>query len=133
MSAERPATTKSIESKLRKLVDCVIKKARSDDQFARELEKCLVDRLSSDDSDSGTSKAEVPSFNIVTFLHEHGEEKLRQELHLKTDSDLRTILRLEGIARGKESKSLDRNIMITDLLKYAARKLNQGSAFLGDN
>lgn len=129
MSVERPTNLKVVETKLRKFVDCVIKKARSDDQFAGELAKILLSRTGSDSEEGNPTKQ--PTFEVVSFLHAKGEEKLRNELSLMTDSDLRTLFRVEGLARGKEIKTLERETMISELIKYAVQKLNQGSAFLG--
>jgi len=131
MSAERQNYQKAIETRLRKFVDYVIKKARSDDQFADELAKIFSSRTSSPPERAVQSKR--PTFQVVTFLHENGEEKLRNELSLMTDSDLRDLFRMEGLARGKEIKTLERDVLISELIKYAVRKLNQGSAFLGGN
>jgi hypothetical protein len=66
----------------------------------------------------------------VTFLHEHGEERLRGELGLKTDSELREIIRREGILKGKEVNALGRDKMINDIVSHSDRRLRQGVAFL---
>ena len=127
MSANLQNDLKAIDSKLRRFVDCVMKKAKGDDAFALELRRIL---LSGTQPDHSEKKPKPLQFEPVSFLHAQGEEKLRHELSLKTDSELRTILKAEGVLRGKEAKVLERQFMISEIVQYAVRKLNQGSAFL---
>ncbi|MDL5052167.1 hypothetical protein QQ056_01095 [Oscillatoria laete-virens NRMC-F 0139] len=121
---------KLLETKLLRLAKCILRKAQDDHEFAAQL----LDTLSNTEERKGEAKRlpEDPksSFNVVEFLHLQGREKLQQELNLMTDSELRALVRSEGIAKGKDSKSLIRHQLVEALLVHSTRRLSQGSAFL---
>ena len=130
MSELNPAQIKALEIKLTNLVNCILNKALVDAEFANRLEEVLI-------SDSlrvllkERKKKPIKSvFNPVAFLQEHNEIELRTELEEKTDTDLRSILRSEGIRKGKELKNIERQQMINEIVQSSIRRLKQGSSFL---
>lgn len=125
-----PKLMKSLEAKLSRLIRCVITKAGNDPDFAQELGIVLEVGGSEVTPAAKSTPAKRKQFSPVTFLHENGEERLRLELGYKTDSELRDIIRGEGIAKGKEVSALDRDKMINDIVAHADRRLHQGSVFL---
>jgi hypothetical protein len=130
MPKSDPKWLKSVEAKLSRLVRCVVAKASDDPEFARQL--AAVFEVDGRDA-TPTEKPTPPKrrhFNPVTFLHEHGEERLRIELGFKTDSELREIIRSEGIMKGKEVNALERDRMINDIIAHSDRRLHQGASFL---
>jgi hypothetical protein len=68
----------------------------------------------------------------VNYLQENGEEKLQEELNKKTDTELRQVLRSEGVKIGKDLKTIEREEMIQEIISNTKRRLKQGSAFLQD-
>ena len=121
---------RAIEIKLTNIVNAVINKAATDPEFANQLEEVLISDSLRKILGEKNKKAKKPAFNPVAYLHEHDKDKLRVELDGKTDSELRLILRSEGIRKGKELKSLERQQMIDEIALYSDRTLKQGSAFL---
>jgi hypothetical protein len=129
MPKSDPKLVKSLEAKLTRVVRCVAAKAADDPEFAQQL----ADALGTNGRGAPPEKptpAKRTHFNPVTFLHENGEERLRAELGYKTDSELRDIVRAEGILKGKEVNALEREKMISDIVSHADRRLHQGSSFL---
>lgn len=76
------------------------------------------------------SRSKKIDFNTVTYLEEHGEEKLQEELASKDNTELTKIIRSEGIKIGKDLKTLGREDMIKEIISSAKRRLKQGSVFL---
>lgn len=72
-------------------------------------------------------------FNAVTYLKEHGETELHEELKKKTNTELIQISRSLGIKIGKSSETMEREEMIKEILLQAERRLKAGSVFLKDN
>ena len=121
---------KSLETKLTNLVTCILNKASSDPEFARQLEEIVLSDSLQKTIRESKKKTKKHVFNAVTYLHENGEDKLRVELEGKTDTELRQVLRTEGIRKGKELKNIERQKMIEEIIANSSRKLKQGSAFL---
>lgn len=76
------------------------------------------------------SRSRKVDFNTVTYLEEHGEEKLQAELESKDNTELTKIIRSERIKTGKDFKTLGREDMIKEIISSAKRRLKQGSVFL---
>ena len=130
MSETNSEILKAIEIKLNSLVRCILTEAEKNTEFAGQLEEILIsDSLK---NDLGESKRRTPKelFNVVGFLHENGVDKLREELETKTDSELREILRSEGIKKGKELKTVERQQMLEEIVISSQRRLTQGASFL---
>src|SRR4051794_7782161 len=128
MSATEP-NLKELERRLRDLLRCVIDQAAGDPEFAAKLEGALLGGGTALDGHrpKGEKKKRI-DFRPVAFLDEHGEDGLVAELERRTDEELRSIMRSEGIAKGKALKSVDRPRMITEILGLTTRRLRQGSA-----
>ncbi|MBR8835189.1 MAG: hypothetical protein DSM106950_14450 [Stigonema ocellatum SAG 48.90 = DSM 106950] len=87
------------------------------------------------DSPSKTPENKQPrtkklDFNAVAYLQEHGEDALRLELENKANSEITQIGRSVGIKRGRDSKSIEREEMIQEVILNAKRRLSAGSVFL---
>lgn len=126
-----------IEMKLKSLVDCIISKAANDSGFALQLEKILLIELSKKETlvDSikevtKNKKDKKQNFNSVDYLHNHGEIKLRDELNLRTDNELKQILRASGSGKTRIPKTVERQKLIEDIVMITTRTLKQGSSFL---
>ena len=126
-----------IEMKLKSLVDCIISKAANDSGFALQLEKILLIELSKKETlvDSikevtKNKKDKKQNFNPVDYLHNHGEIKLRDELNLRTDNELKQILRASGSGKTRIPKTVERQKLIEDIVMITTRTLKQGSSFL---
>ena len=130
MSADNNPTFKALDAKLHKLIACVLKKAKADATFANELSR-ILSVANAEDAQVQAKPTSLPPFDSVSFLHQHGEAALGIELGLKPDSDLRAIMKFQGLIKSKESKILEREQMISEIIGYSSRKLKQGSAFLG--
>jgi hypothetical protein len=78
------------------------------------------------------TKSKKLDFNAVTYLQEHGEDKLKEELEKKLNIDLIQIIRSASIKTGKDPKTLEHEDMIKEIILNAKRRLKQGSAFLKD-
>jgi hypothetical protein len=120
----------AIKTKLTNFVNAVINKAATDHEFANQLEEVLIGNSFRKIPGEKKKNAGKPAFNPVEYLHVHDKDKLRVELERKTDSELRLILRSEGIRKGKELKSLERQQMIDEIASNSERILKQGSVFL---
>jgi hypothetical protein len=132
MSEVEKQVLKALETKLLNLVRCVVDKAAVDEPFRAELEKILLtDSLSKKLREKGTKGTNKrPAFQPVAFLHEHGMEELRRKLDDMTDHDLRVVVRSEGIRKGKEVRTLERAVLIQEIMDSSTRRLQQGSSFL---
>lgn len=121
---------KLVKGKLVRLLNCVMAKAADDEVFAQEL----VNILRTDERGVGVEKKSMTEkqkgFNPVGCLHEYGESRLRSELCQMTDDQLRDLIREQGIAKGKEVRTLLRDKMIEDIVQFADRRLHQGTSFL---
>ena len=130
MQETNPENLKAIERKLTNLVNCILNKASTDPEFASQLYDILIsDSLKAILREKKKRPKEL-AFNLVAFLHEHGKEELLKTLREKPDSDLRIMLRSEGIRKGKELKALERQQMIDEIFAHSEKKLKQGSVFL---
>jgi hypothetical protein len=130
MSEAKPEILKALEIKLTNLLRCILDEAERSDDFAQQLEDILISDSLKNILRESKKKPKKNVFNAVGFLHENGVDKLREELEGKTDSELREILRSEGIKKGKELKSIDRQQMIEELISISGQRLSQGSSFL---
>jgi hypothetical protein len=133
MHKDESNTLKAIESKLTNLVSCILKKAESDPDFADQIEKILLDdspQIKPSSNKTRTKKQKI--FSTVAYLHEHGDTKLQEELDKKTDDELKSIMRSEGIkiTKGKRAKSIERQEIIEKIVLHSQQRLNQGSVFL---
>lgn len=132
MQGDNPELLKGVEKKLEALVRCVINKARNDKEFAEQLQEILLsDSLRESLREKKSSIAKI-AFNPVSFLQDHGPERLREELESKPKSELFDIVRSYRIVKGKPVKHLDRTHMLEEILGFAEKSLNQGGAFLRD-
>lgn len=130
MSEVNPARLKALELKLTSLMNCILNKAAIDADFMSQLEEVLLSDSLRAVLRESKKKAKKSFFNPVAYLHEHNENELRTELEGKTDTDLRLILRSEGIRKGKELKNIERRQMIDEIIQSSVRRLRQGSSFL---
>lgn len=112
--------------KLRALVDCVIAQADKDAEFAEKLGQILLDEKSEAPPSKSLPKQPGQAFNPVLFLKEHGEAALLRELETQTDDGLRTVLRFQGLRKGKELKRIERRDMVREIVDGAKAKLRQG-------
>jgi len=119
---------KLLERQLRRLVNAVIEKAQSDSDFAQQLGKIL--NLSKAADLNKIEKTSKTIFNAVDILHREGSEALRHELELRTDTELKDILRQEGVRKQKSQKPFVRNDAILTIIARAERQLHQGASFL---
>jgi hypothetical protein len=125
-----PKLLKSLKGKLGRLLSCVVAHASKDPAFAEELAAALMTNRESASREGRRPATRSIRFSPVAFLHEHGQDQLRTELGKMTDDELREIVRAQGIAKGKEAKTMDRDKMINLVVQHSNRRLHQGSAFL---
>lgn len=119
---------KFIERQLKQLVTCVLQKAENDPEFAAGIAAALS--FTSNTHAPALEKPRKISFNSVEFLHRDGRELLGRELNLRTDSELKEIMNLDGIKNLKGLKQFDRGAAISQIITHAERRLSQGSTFL---
>lgn len=117
-----------VERQLRRLVAAITEKAESDPDFAGQLARIL--NLSGGRQESETDKPRDATFNPVDILHREGAEALQRQLDLRTDAELKEILRQQGLRRQRGEKQFDRGEAIQAIKASAERRLHQGSAFL---
>ena len=122
----------ALQRKLKDLVDCVLAKVEEDSSFAEQLAQILLtdaarDRLGK----KGKHKKAGDIFNPVLFHKEHGEQELYRQLESKTDDDLRAIARMQGLRKGKELKTLEREQLLIEIVDGAKAKLKQGKTVAG--
>jgi len=119
---------KLLERQLRRLVNAVIEKAQSDSGFAEQLAKILNLSKAADSSEAG--KTDKAAFNSVDILHREGREALQRQLEFRTDTELKDILRQEGVRKQKSQKPFVRNDAILTIITRAEQQLRQGASFL---
>lgn len=127
----------NLEIKLKKLVDCLLTKAATDSEFAHQLEEIFLSNSSDKEflppntkTTSKSTKDKKESFNSVEYLHKYGEVKLRDELNLKTDNELKQIFRSGVSSKVRIPKNIERQKLIDDIAANSIRTLKQGSSFL---
>lgn len=129
------AIIKVLKSKITKLVKVVLDEATANEEFRLKLESVFgEDAPVAKPAKTATrtvkaSKAKE-TFNHVSFLQEHGNEKLAAELSLKTDTELKAILRKEKIRNTRELNKMERQQMIDEILQDAESRLGGGTSFL---
>lgn len=116
----------SVDS-LKEEVNCLIQ-----NKSTVSLTKNSVDQRRKQKLESKQTRNKKPDFNAVTYLQEHGEDKLKKELVDKAHTELTQILRSEGIKIAKDSKTLKREEIIQEIILNAKRRLKHGSVFLKD-
>lgn len=123
---------KDLEIKLKKLVECILSKAASDTEFAQQLEEALSGNSLPRSVPLKASKNKNPkkAFNAVSYLQEHGESLMREELESKTDTELKQTLQAISSKKAKDLKNIERQQLIDEIVVNASRVLNQGSSFL---
>ncbi len=130
MSENKEESIKALEARLYAFVQIVLDEASRNPEFSHQLEGVLLGDTVKVVHVEPSKKKIKESLDVVGFLHEHGENKLREALSTKADNELKTIVRAEGIRKGKELKALERHQMIEEILQTAARRLGQGKSFL---
>jgi len=134
---DNPDILNDLEIKMKNLVDCIIAKAATDSEFTMQLEKILLSELPIEETSfnpiketTKNKKDKKQNFNPVDYLHNHGESKLRNELNLLTDNELKQILRAGGSGKTRIPKTIERQKLIEDIVTVSTRTLKQGSSFL---
>ncbi|MBO0721628.1 MAG: hypothetical protein J2P41_12445 [Blastocatellia bacterium] len=148
---------KDLKSKIAKLAKLVADEAAANSEFRHKLQSVFMDKptpisaakvskptkakvsaaKASKPTKAKVSAAKAPrptkakeNFNSVVFLQENGRDKLQDELSLKTETELKLILRNEGIRKPKELKSIEKEQMIDEIIHDAERRLKAGTSFL---
>lgn len=119
---------KVLERQLRRLVNAVIEKAQTDSDFAKQLAKIL--NLSKATDLGEKEKTTKTVFNAVDILHREGREALQRQLEFRTDTELKDILRQEGVRMQKSQKPFIRNDAILSIIARAEQQLHHGASFL---
>lgn len=137
MLKDNPKIVNDLKIKMKNLVDCIIAKAATDSEFAMQLEKILLSELPVTEISVNPIKETIKNkkdkkqnFNPVDYLHNHGEIKLRDELNLRTDNELKQVLRASGSGKTRIPKTVERQKLIEDIVMITTRTLKQGSSFL---
>ena len=137
MLKDNPKIVNDLKIKMKNLVDCIIAKAATDSEFAMQLEKILLSELPVTEISVNPIKETIKNkkdkkqnFNPVDYLHNHGEIKLRDELNLRTDNELKQVLRVSGSGKTRIPKTVERQKLIEDIVMITTRTLKQGSSFL---
>ena len=133
MSEIEKQNLKNLEIKLKNLMKCVLDKAATDSEFARQLEESLSSDSLHKIVSSSKSKSKKIIFNAVAYLHKHDESELRKELENKIDTELKQILQAESNKKGKDLKNIERQQLIDEIITNANCVLKQGSSFLQIN
>jgi hypothetical protein len=118
-----------LEEKLEEKLEKVLQKV---DEIKKELVELKQSLAPSTRSKSRRVQAAEPPINPVQYLHENGNEKLQEELETMTNDQLTKIIRFYTIKKAKDVKSIPREEMKIEIVKYAEQKLNRGSVFLKD-
>jgi hypothetical protein len=71
----------------------------------------------------------APPIIPVEYLQKNGEEELQRKLGDMTNDELKNIVRGFKL-KVNNIKTIQREEMITEIIKYAERELNRGSSFL---
>ena len=120
---------KPLERQLRRLLTVIIEQAESDAEFAARLAKVL--NAPDGRHVAQAEKRKTTAFNPVDILHREGPEALQRQLELRTDTELKDILRQQGLWKRKgEKQPLNRSEATRSIIASAERRLHQGSSFL---
>jgi hypothetical protein len=129
---EKP-NLKNLEIKLKNLLVCVLHKAETDSEFARQLEEALLSDSLHKVVSPNKKRSKRINFNAVDYLHQNAESELRNELENKTDDELKQILQTGSNKKAKDLKNIERKQLVDDIISNANRVLKQGSSFLQVN
>ncbi|MEK7996607.1 MAG: hypothetical protein AAB403_22625 [Planctomycetota bacterium] len=121
---------REVKAILMRVVDCILKKAEGDDEFATQLQDILRVGSPAPKRLRKTAGPAGPAFDPVTFLHEHGEENLRATLSSKTEVELQRVLRAQGVKRPRNSQSRSIGELVEEIVQVSKRRLSQGTSFL---
>ena len=120
---------KALERQLRRLVAVLLEEAHRNADFAVQLASVLS--LSDAAHAPQTQKPKAAAFNPVDILHRQGREALQHQLELRTDTELKEILRQQGLWKRKgEKQHFNRSEAVQNIAASAERRLHQGSSFL---
>jgi hypothetical protein len=126
---DRSRDTKAIERQLRKLVALIVEEVERNEDFAARIAEVL--NVSDASGTTESQKPKVTAFNPVEVLHREGKEALHGQLELKTDTELKEILRQQGLSKRKgEKQQFDRSVAVQTIVASAESRLHQGSSFL---
>jgi len=130
---------KNIETTLEKLFKCICNEAQRNKEFAEKIHSVFINNSNKTVSTCESAKAEnkkdepeksTNQFNPIQILSEKGADKLKNELDIKSNTELKDIVRFEGIEKGKKLASLERNAMINKIIDHSHKLLNQGQVFM---
>ena len=127
--SEPKVRLRGVKAILMRLVDCILRKAEGDDEFATQLQDILGVASPAPKRLRKTAGPAGPAFDPVTFLHEHGEENLRAALSGKTEVELQRILRAQGVKRRRNSQSRSMGELAQEIVQVSKRRLSQGTSF----
>jgi hypothetical protein len=120
---------------LRKKIEQQDKKIEQQDKKIDDLKKQIekVQNLAAKKvtkySPKHTKEKVAPLIKPVEYLQENGEEKLEHKLKEMTTDELKNIVR-DFKLKVNNIKTIQREEIITEIIKYAKRELNRGSSFL---
>jgi hypothetical protein len=127
--SDRIKDTKAIERQLRRLMTVIVEEVEKNEDFAARVAKAL--NISDASDVTPTEKPKATTFNPVEVLHREGKEALQNQLELKTDTELKEILRQQGLWKRKgEKQQFDRSAAVQTIVASAETRLRQGSSFL---
>jgi hypothetical protein len=122
---------RSVAERMTALIHCVYAKAASDEEFAGQLKAILfTDELSAFLQHSKRKKPMREVFDPVAFRTRNDADRLRGELAAMSLPDLIEITRKHRCMNAKLVKLAEPDALISSILGFAERKLNQGSVFL---
>lgn len=124
---------RALKIKINKLAKIILDELSVNPSFCQKLEEMLIE--SSPMSSISVVKAPTAKkaklvFNPVRYLQENSEEFLLKELDTKTETELKGIMRAEGLKKPKGVKIYGKEEIIKDIVNAAKQNLKQGEAFL---
>jgi hypothetical protein len=122
---------RAIADRMIALIHCVYAKAASDEEFAGQIRAILLtDELSAFLQPRKRKKPMREVFDPVAFRSRNDADRLRGELAAMPLPDLIEITRKHRCMSTKLVKLAEPDALISSILGFAERKLNQGSVFL---
>jgi energy-converting hydrogenase A subunit M len=120
----------AVKNRLKAFFDIIYEEAVKNPDFFSKIEAVLISEEINISKENSTEINKKPDYNLISILHADGEVALYKFLGSKTNDDLVKMCSKDKIAKPKEAKLLQREILIQLVIDTIKNRLKQGESFI---
>jgi hypothetical protein len=120
----------AVKNRLKAFFDIIYEEAVKNPAFFSKIEAVLISEEINISKENSTEINKKPDYNLISILHADGEVALYKFLGSKTNDDLVKMCSKDKIAKPKEAKLLQREILIQLVIDTIKNRLKQGESFI---